>query len=136
VKEPIWLRKDVLLAVHDRLLSEHGGSSGIRDEGLLDSALGRPQNPFGYGKPTVFALASAYACGIIKNHPFIDGNKRTGFMAAYLFLGINGCELTATETEVVLKTLAVAEGEMNDQEYGASLKMSSKIAEKRKQRKK
>ena len=114
MKEPIWLRKDVLLAVHDRLLSEHGGSSGIRDEGLLDSALGRPQNLFAYGKPTVFELASAYACGIIRNHPFIDGNKRTGFMAAYLFLGRNGYELTATETEVVLKTLAVAEGKMND----------------------
>ena len=136
MKEPIWLRKDVLLAVHDRLLAEHGGSSGIGDEGLLDSALGRPQNLFAYGKPTVFELASAYACGIIRNHPFIDGNKRTGFMAAYLFLGRNGYELTATETDVVLKTLAVAEGKMNDQEYGAWLKTNSKIAEKRKQRRK
>ena len=134
MKEPIWLRKDVLLAVHDRLLSEHGGSSGIRDEGLLDSALGRPQNLFVYGKPTVFELACAYACGIIKNHPFIDGNKRTGFMGAYLFLGRNGYEFTATETEVVLKTLAVAKGKMNDQEYGAWLKMNSKMAERRKQR--
>ena len=130
------MRKDVLLAVHDRLLAEHGGSSGIGDEGLLDSALGRPQNLFAYGKPTVFELASAYACGIIRNHPFIDGNKRTGFMAAYLFLGRNGYELTATETDVVLKTLAVAEGKMNDQEYGAWLKTNSKIAEKRKQRRK
>jgi len=134
VKEPIWLRKDVLLAVHDRLLSEHGGSSGIRDEGLLDSALGRPQNLFAYGKPTVFELASAYACGIIRNHPFIDGNKRTGFMAAYLFLARNGYEFTATETDVVLRSLAVAEGKMSDREYSGWLKMNSKIAEKRKQR--
>jgi len=117
-------------------LAEHGGSPGIRDEGLLDSALRRPQNLFGYDKPTIFALASAYACGVIRNHPFIDGNKRTGFMAGYLFLGRNGYEFTATETDVVLKTLAVAEGKMNDQEYGAWLKMNSKKPERRKQRQK
>jgi death-on-curing protein len=133
VKEPIWLRKDLVLAVHERLLAEHGGSSGIRDEGLLDSALGRAQNLFAYGNETIFELGSAYACGIIKNHPFIDGNKRTGFMAAYLFLARNGYELTAAESDVVLKTLSVAEGTMTDEEYAAWLKANSSLAKTAKQ---
>jgi death-on-curing protein len=132
VKEPVWLRKDVLLAVHERLLAEHGGSSGIRDEGLLESALGRPQNLFAYGKPTIFDLASTYACGIIRNHPFVDGNKRSGFMAAYLFLGRNGYEFTAEEKEVVIKTLTVAAGELDEQNYAAWLKANSKPTRKRK----
>ena len=90
MKEPVWLRKDVLLAVHEWLLAEHGGSSGVRDNGLFESALDRPKNLLAYEKPTIYDLASAYACRIIKNHPFVDGNKRTGFMAAFLFLGRNG----------------------------------------------
>jgi death-on-curing protein len=131
VKEPVWLRKDVLLAVHERLLAEHGGSVGIRDEGLLESALGRPQNLFAYGKPTLFDLASAYACGVIKNHPFVDGNKRTGFMAAYLFLGRNGYEFEAAEGDVVIKTLAVAAGEINEQRYAKWLESNSKPARRK-----
>jgi death-on-curing family protein len=131
VKEPIWLRKDVLLAVHERLLSEHGGSAGIRDEGLLESALGRPQNLFAYEKPALFDLASAYAIGVIKNHPFVDGNKRTGFMAAYLFLGRNGYEFAAEESDVVVQTLAVAEGKVNEQKYAAWLRENSKPIGKR-----
>ena len=126
MREPIWLRKDVLLAVHEWLLAEHGGGTGIRDDGLLESAVGRPQNLFTYEKPTIFDLAAAYACGIIQNHPFLDGNKRTGFMAAYLFLGRNGVEFTPEETDVVLKTLAVAAGKMSDQEYAAWLSENSK----------
>ena len=126
MKEPVWLRKDVLLAVHERLLAEHGGVSGIRDEGLFESALGRPQNLFGYSKPSVFDLASAYACGIIKNHPFVDGNKRTGFMAAYLFLGRNGFEFAATEEDVLIKTLAIAAGELDEQHCTEWLKTNSK----------
>jgi death-on-curing protein len=131
MKEPIWLRKDALFAVHERLLAEHGGSSGIRDEGLLESALGRPQNLLAYGKPTIFDLASAYACGIIKNHPFVDGNKRTGFMSAYLFLGRNGYEFNAEESDVVIKTLAVAAGTMNEKDYAIWLKENSKELRKR-----
>jgi len=131
VKEPVWLRKDVLLAVHERLLAEHGGSSGIRDEGLLDSALGRAQNLFAYGKKTVFELAAGYACGIIKNHPFVDGNKRTGFMAAYLFLARNGCEFTAEESSVVRQTLAVAEGNLSETQYATWLSQNSKPTPKR-----
>jgi len=130
VKEPVWLRKDVLLAVHERLLAEHGGSAGIR-EGLLESALGRPQNLFAYEKPTLFDLASAYACGVIKNHPFVDGNKRTGFMAAYLFLGRNGYEFEAAEGDVVIKTLAVAAGELDEKQYAKWLGSNSKPARRK-----
>jgi death-on-curing protein len=126
VKEPIWVRKDVLLAMHERLLAEHGGSAGVRDDGLLDSALGRPQNLFAYEKPTIFDLAAAYACGIIKNHPFVDGNKRSGFMAAYLFLGRNGVELTAAENDVVFQTVAVAAGKLSDREFAVWLSENSK----------
>lgn len=126
MKEPIWVRKDVLLALHERLLAEHGGSAGVRDDGLLDSALGRPQNLFAYEKPTIFDLAAAYACGIIKNHPFVDGNKRSGFMAAYLFLGRNGVELTAAENDVVFKTVAVAAGKLSDREFAVWLSENSK----------
>jgi death on curing protein len=132
VKEPAWLRKDVLLAIHERLLAEHGGSSGIRDSGLLESALAKPNNLFVYGKnPTIFDLASAYACALIKNHPFIDGNKRTGFLAAFLFLELNGCEFLAEERDVVVNTLAVAEGTMNEEHYAAWLKDNSKPVRKR-----
>jgi death on curing protein len=131
VKEPFWLRKDVLLAVHERLLAEHGGSSGLRDEGLLDSALGRPENLFAYGKPTIFDLAACYGYGIIKSHPFVDGNKRTGFMAAYLFLGRNGYEFAAGESDVVVKTLRVAEGKMSEEHLAAWLKENATPIRKR-----
>jgi death-on-curing protein len=124
VKEPLWLSKAFILAVHDRLLADYGGRPGVRDEGLLDSALGKPQNLFGYGKPSLFELAASYAFGIIKNHPFIDGNKRTGFVAAAAFLDSNGFELTATEVEATLKTLGLAAGEVSEAQYGAWLEES------------
>lgn len=119
--------------MHDRMLAEHGGDGGIRDENLLDSALAKPKNILAYGKPTLFALAAAYACGIIKNHPFVDGNKRTGFLAAYVFLGINGVEFSAVETDVVVQTLAVAGGELNEDGYAKWLEENSKLPRKRKQ---
>ena len=122
MKEPIWLRKDVVLAVQERLLAEHGGSAGIRDDALLESALGRPQNLFAYGKRTLFDLAATYAHGIIKNHPFIDGNKRAGFMAAFLFLGRNGFDLVADEEDAYKQTLAVAEGTLDEKAYAKWLK--------------
>jgi len=111
--------------MHDRLLAEHGGSAGIRDQGLLESALARPKNLFAYEKPSLFELAAAYACGIVKSHPFIDGNKRTGFMTAYVFLGINQIEVTAPESDVVLKTRAVASGELSEDAFAAWLKENS-----------
>lgn len=133
MKKPVWLRKDVILAVHERLLADHGGGSGVRDESLLESALARPQNPFSYGKPSICDLAAAYGCGIIKNHPFVDGNKRAGFMAALLFLGRNGHELAADESDAVLKTLAVAAGEMTEKDYAAWLRKNSRPLKRRSQ---
>ena len=85
-----WLREDVVIAMHGEQIAEHGGSPGIRDAGLLSTALARPQNQVAYGKPSVFNLAAAYAFGVIQNHPFVDGNKRAGFLAAYVFLDLNG----------------------------------------------
>jgi len=131
VKEPVWLRKDIVLAVHERLLAEHGGAPGVRDNTLLESALGRPRNLFAYERPTLFELAAVYTCGIIKNHPFVDGNKRTGFMAAYLFLGRNRFEIVAEESDVVVNTLAVAAGEMTEGDYASWLKNNCRESKRR-----
>ena len=125
MKQPVWLSKDVLLAMHDRLLADYGGSAGLRDEGLLESAMGRPQNLLAYEKTDLFTLAAAYAAGIIKNHPFIDGNKRAGFVAAAVFLDCNGHELQASESDAALKTLALAANELTEAQYAAWLKASS-----------
>jgi death-on-curing protein len=124
VKEPLWLSKALILAVHDRLLADYGGSPGVRDEGLLESALSKPQNLFAYGQPSIFQLAASYAFGIVKNHPFIDGNKRTGFVAAGAFLDSNGFELTASEVDATLKTFGLAAGEVSESEYATWLEKS------------
>ena len=126
MKEPIWVRRDVILAYHDLLLARHGGASGIRDAGLLDSALGRPLNLFHYEKPTLYDLAASYAFGLIKNHPFVDGNKRIGFATAVLFLEINGLKFIATEVDAVLKTLALAASEMEEAAFASWLESNSK----------
>ena len=128
MKEPVWVRRDVVIAFHESLLAEHGGSAGIRDEGLLDSALGKPMNLFAYEKPTLFALAASYGFGLVKNHPFIDGNKRIGFAVATLFLELNGFAFRAAEVDVVLRTLALAAGDMTETAYAAWLKANSKRA--------
>ncbi len=108
------------------MLARFGGLAGIRDSGLLDSALNRPLHLFAYGTPDLFELAAAYAAGIIKNHPFLDGNKRAGFMAAALFLDVNDLECIAPEEEVVLQTLALAAGDIRKKQYAAWLKASCK----------
>ena len=110
----IWLDADVLRAVHEEQLAEHGGASGTRDEGLFESALARPQNLVAYGDPDAADLAAAYGFGIARNHPFIDGNKRTAFVAVELFLGLNGFDLIADDSDCVLTMLAVAAGQMDD----------------------
>jgi death-on-curing protein len=91
--EPVWLDAKVALAVHDRQLAEHGGGQGVRDAALLESALARPRNRWGYGEDDRCALAAAYAFGIARNHPFVDGNKRTAWVFARLFLALNGADL-------------------------------------------
>ena len=114
MSEPFWLSRGEVLAVQGELLARFGGLEGIRDDGLLDSALNRPRQLFHYGDPTVYDLAACYAAAIVGNHPFIDGNKRAGFTAAYIFLGMNGLRLDAPEEEAVLQTLALAAGELDE----------------------
>jgi death-on-curing protein len=125
MNEPNWVDRQVLLAIQSELLNRFGGLAGIRDEGLLDSAINKPKNLFAYGQPTVFELAASYAMGLVKNHPFLDGNKRIRFMAAYVFLGANGWSLEATEEEAVLETLALAAGERAEVDYAAWLARNS-----------
>lgn len=117
-----WLQKDLILAVHDRQLAEHGGARGVRDEGLLESALARPQNLFAYGESDVAALAGAYAFGIARNHPFVDGNKRTAFVACELFLVANGLELVASDEECLAMVLGLAASEIDEAEFAAWLR--------------
>src|SRR6185436_13608929 len=106
MKEPLWLTRDDAIAAHDMMLAQHGGLEGVRDEGLLDSALSKPQNKFAYGSPSLPEMAASYAAGVIHNHPFFDGNKRTGFFLAAAFLELNGFEFFAEEANVVERTLA------------------------------
>ena len=124
MNEPFWLTREIILAIQVQLLARFGGLEGLRDEGLLESALARPMQLLHYGTPSLFDLAAAYAYGIVKNHPFLDGNKRAGFMAAYTFLGINGFRLDAPEEQAVLQTLALAAGEIDADEFSAWLKAS------------
>ena len=128
MKEPYWLTRDECLALHDMMLAQYGGCPGIRDEGLLESALARPQQLHHYGKPGMPEMAAAYTVGIVKNHPFLDGNKRTGFMLGAGFLERNGYEFTATEAEVVIRTLALAAGEMSEADYAAWLETNANKA--------
>lgn len=109
----VWIERSVILAAHEEQLADHGGSPGIRDAGLLESALARPLNLAAYGRPDVCDLAAAYAVGLAKNHPFIDGNKRIAFVALELFLTLNGHELVADDTECVMTMLALAAGTMD-----------------------
>ena len=115
----VWLDPAVLRAVHEEQLAEHGGAPGTRDAGLLESALARPQHLAAYGEPDVVALAAAYGYGIARNHPFVDGNKRTAFVAVELFLALNGFELTADDTDCVLTMLAVASGDLAEDDFAA-----------------
>ena len=118
MKEPVWVIDNVVLAIHRRQLAEHGGGDGVRDASLLESALGKPKNLFHYGdpKPDLAAMAAAYAYGICKNHPFVDGNKRTAFVICQLFLKLNGTELTAPQTEKYDMFLNLAAGKITEQE--------------------
>ena len=109
-----WVNRKVLLLLHDESLAEHGGASGLRDEGLLDSALARPLNVALYEEPDVARLAASYGVGLAKNHAFVDGNKRAAFLAIGLFLMVNGFRLKATQAEATLTILDVAAGAMDE----------------------
>jgi death-on-curing protein len=110
----VWIDADVLRAVHEEQLAEHGGAAGVRDEGLFESAIARPRNLAAYGTPDWADLAAAYGVGLAKNHAFVDGNKRTAFVAIELFMEINGQELVADDADCVLTMLAVAAGQMDE----------------------
>ena len=115
--EPEWLDARIALAVHDRQLAEHGGGAGIRDQALLESALARPVNQWAYGEVDDLAtLAAAYAFGIARNHPFVDGNKRTAWVFARLFLALNGAELEFAPEDAIRTMLALAAGELGEEE--------------------
>lgn len=121
-----WVAAEVLLAVHEEQLAEHGGAAGVRDLGLLESALARPQNQAAYGNPDAADLAAAYGVGLAKNHPFIDGNKRTAFVAVELFLALNGHDLVADDADCVLTMLAVAAGSLDEPGFAAWLRTHSR----------
>jgi len=121
----VWLDKAVLLAVHDEQLAEHGGAPGTRAIGLFESALARPKHLAHYGTPDAADLAAAVGYGIARNHPFIDGNKRTAFVATELFLAINGFELVADDGACVMTMLAVAAGQMDEATFARWLREHS-----------
>lgn len=116
MSEPTWIEPAVVLAIHDEQLAEHGGHAGVRDAGLLESALARPRNQFAYGEASLARLAASYAFGLSLNHPFLDGNKRTSLVVAELFLLLNGLGLTASDVECVTIFLNLASGDLTEEQ--------------------
>jgi death-on-curing protein len=128
VKGWIWLDVTDVAAYHTEQISEHGGGAGLRDRSLLESALARPLNLAAYGKPTAFELAAAYAFGIAKNHPFVDGNKRVAFVASITFLELNGWKFVATEEDTAIAFLGLAGGRVTEQDLSRWLEARSRKA--------
>ncbi len=124
---PIWIEKRVVLAYHDMQLAEHGGSSGVRDEGLLESSMARQQNIAAYSDtaPTLYKFAAAYAFGIVRNHPFVDGNKRTALVVSLAFLARNGIVFQADQQETYLVFYDLAAGNLGEEELAAWLEKNS-----------
>ncbi|HEV2961737.1 MAG TPA: type II toxin-antitoxin system death-on-curing family toxin [Candidatus Angelobacter sp.] len=123
MREPVWIDERDALVLHDRLLALHGGAAGLRDGGLLKSALARPQQQFVYAKSAdIIDMATAYTAGIVRNHPFVDGNKRTGFVVGILFLELNGYHFTASEEDAAQAVLELAAGNLNEAGYSSFLR--------------
>ena len=135
MKNPYWLELTSVLALHEMVVADYGGEPSVRDVGRLQSALARPHHLFSYGSPTLPRLAAAYAVGIVQGHPFVDGNKRTGFMAAAAFLELNGLRFEAPEVEVVVQTLGLAAGEISEADYAAWLAKSARPGARGRRRK-
>jgi death on curing protein len=132
-RELHWIDERAALAIHDRLISRYGGPQGVRDRGLLLSALARPRQHFAYtNKPDTLQMAALYTAGIVRNHTFVDGNKRTGFLAGILFLELNGFDFTATEEDATQAVIALAAGELTERSYAAWLQSNSKKRRARK----
>ena len=123
--EPIWIPREMVLAMHLRQLAEHGGGQGVRDDGLLDSALQRPQNKLAYESPDLAELAAAYAFGIARNHPFIDGNKRTALVMSFTFLYVNGLKVITSQEENTKKFMALAAGTIEEKELADWFKQNT-----------
>jgi death on curing protein len=122
MKEPLWVAADVVLAIHEAQLAEHGGSLGIRDRGMLESALARPKNLHTYSEnPTLYELTAAYASGIVRHHPFTDGNKRTAWVVCAVLLELNGFHVRAEEAEVVAMVVRLAANDIAEAEFAAWL---------------
>ena len=118
----VWIERSVVIAAHNEQLAEHGGATGTRDQGLLESALARAENLVACGDPDVATLAAAYGFGIVRNHPFVDGNKRAALIATELFLALNGFELVVGDVECVITILALAAGELEEVEFAGWLR--------------
>ena len=114
MSEPFWLTRQIIIAIHDEQLAIHGGASGLRDEGLLESALDRPRNKWSYENAELPELAAAYAFAIARNHPFVDGNKRTSLLALYTFLGVNVIDFDVPEADAAAMILSLAAGEADE----------------------
>ena len=131
MKAPVWIDERDVLALHDRLLALHGGAVGLRDDGLLKSALARPQQHFAYGEsPDIVDMAAAYTWGIVRNHPFLDGNKRTGFVVGVLFLELNGYRFNASEEDAAQMVLELASGNLDEAGYIAFLRDHASLGKK------
>jgi death on curing protein len=131
VNEPTWVEKATILLAHAEALAEHGGLEGLRDEGLLESALARPKNMFAYESgASLYQLAASYAFGIARNHPFMDGNKRTAFIAAALFVALNGLRLNADQVDATRTFLALAAGKLTEEELANWLEAHTVLAKK------
>ena len=124
--EPVWILERVVLAAHDQLLAAHGGAEELRDAGLLESALARPRQHYSYSSPDLIELAALYTAGLVRNHPFVDGNKRTGFAIGIVFLELNGFVFQATEEDATQAVLAVAAGDLDEAGYAAWLRSNVK----------
>jgi death-on-curing protein len=128
VKEPRWLTEEGIRRAHSELIVEHGGSDGVRDENMLGSALARPRNLLAYGEPTIFHLAAAYAFGIARNHPFVDGNKRTALIAVHIFLGKNGYSFETDNAEAVAAFQDLAAGELGEEDLAKWIGINARKA--------
>ena len=131
MRQPVWIDEREVLALHDRLLALHGGAAGLRDGGLLKSALARPQQHFTYTEaPDMIDMATLYTAGIVRNHPFIDGNKRTGFVVGILFLELNGYRFTASEADAAQAVLELASSTFEEADYASFLRDNVKRSKK------
>lgn len=123
-----WVPKNTVFGAHAKSIAAYGGAAGVRDEGLLESALARPENLAAYREPDAYDLAAACAFGLVKNHPFVDGNKRTAFLTCALFLALNGCSLIAKEEEATAMMLLLAAGETSEDDFARWLKANCEAA--------